>query len=665
MVLIILEITLCMLFFLLIYHLVIARTALHRFKRFYLLAALIVPITVPFIQIELPESSQAYIPVSDTFTQPILEIVTSSENPIQKSTPEKILPNEVVTETPVNEILNQRSINLQTILVLLYGTVSLILITRLVRNVYLIFKKFKASRKGVYQHINLAISEKSIAPFSFLNMVFISQKDFENQQIRDQLLTHEMGHIKQLHTIDIILLELIRALFWINPIYYFYGKAIRLNHEYLADSAVIKAHKNISSYQNLLLDFASRVNPSQLPLTSPFNYSITKKRFIMMTTKISKTAAILRISILMPLLALTTMSFTGTRDMLSERTSELLNSIPSELTRESRPDILPIAPENGAWLAVPFGETIFPDTEHKKVHVGIDIKADLGTPVRATASGTIEIATTGNRTYGTYIRIKHDDEYQTLYASLNELKVKTGERIEKGSIIGSVGKSIENSNTHLHYEVIKNGDQLNPQEFFEVDLVPKLTIPTMRWTIRDIPQRKTSSGKGIVFIITPLSKGMHSEGVTGFKYDSISYAATEQELTFYSSSFAKPIIKHKDDFNTEEIEVLNALRSVKASPTKRRSPEEKTVKRWLDPKAYAIWINNARVDNSEMAKYTAKDFSYYRRGRYRIDLKDTHKAEFRLMLYTEDVYQDLIRREKQTAKESEAINRELLKKIDF
>ena len=95
-------------------------------------------------------------------------------------------------------------------------------------------------------------------------------------------------HITQYHSVDIIFLELIRIFYWFNPVYLLYDRAIRINHEYLADHGVIHDDYDIKSYSDKLLSFIIR--RSNIPLASGSNHSFTKKRLLMLTKTKSKSS---------------------------------------------------------------------------------------------------------------------------------------------------------------------------------------------------------------------------------------------------------------------------------------------------------------------------------------------------------------------------------------
>lgn len=98
-------------------------------------------------------------------------------------------------------------------------------------------------------------------------------------------------------------------------------------------------------------------------------------------------------------------------------------------------------------------------------HQGIDLAASAGTPVWATADGTVVVAGKDGR-YGKTVLIDHGGGFRTRYAHLKKIEVKKGKRVERGDTIGRVGKSGNASGAHLHYEVIKNGAPVNPRGYF-------------------------------------------------------------------------------------------------------------------------------------------------------------------------------------------------------
>jgi bla regulator protein BlaR1 len=124
------------------------------------------------------------------------------------------------------------------------------------------------------------LSHKTL-PFTFLNFLFVEKGSFEEKALEKEILLHEWTHIRQKHSWDILLVEILRIAFWFHPLLLLYKRAIQLNHEFLADAAVTTKFQDKTSYQWLLLHKAS-LNQAGLSISSPFNFSSTKSRLIMM-----------------------------------------------------------------------------------------------------------------------------------------------------------------------------------------------------------------------------------------------------------------------------------------------------------------------------------------------------------------------------------------------
>ena len=124
------------------------------------------------------------------------------------------------------------------------------------------------------------------------------------------------------------------------------------------------------------------------------------------------------------------------------------------------PSINPVKGEH--HVSSKFGMRFHPVFKKKKFHRGMDFKAPTGTPVLATSNGEIIKVERHKKGYGKHIVIKHDNQYQTLYAHLNEIKVTKGQIVKIGDMIGTVGSTGLSSTPHLHYEVLKNGKAIDP-----------------------------------------------------------------------------------------------------------------------------------------------------------------------------------------------------------
>lgn len=129
-----------------------------------------------------------------------------------------------------------------------------------------------------------------------------------------------------------------------------------------------------------------------------------------------------------------------------------------------------LKPMEGYYSPNGFGKRMHPILGIFRIHEGLDIINDVGTPVYATGDGIVEYAGPSGGSYGTVIIINHGFGYQTLYAHLSKVLVRTGTKVKRGTVIARSGKSGLVSGPHLHYEVIYNGVKKNPIDYFLDDV---------------------------------------------------------------------------------------------------------------------------------------------------------------------------------------------------
>jgi murein DD-endopeptidase MepM/ murein hydrolase activator NlpD len=130
------------------------------------------------------------------------------------------------------------------------------------------------------------------------------------------------------------------------------------------------------------------------------------------------------------------------------------------------PAIQPVRNENLKRMASGFGYRSDPFTKARKFHEGMDFTAKMGTPVFASGDGIVARADNTASGFGNHIVIRHGFGYETLYAHLSRYKSRVGQYVKRGDIIGYVGSTGRSEAPHLHYEVHKNGDVVNPLNFY-------------------------------------------------------------------------------------------------------------------------------------------------------------------------------------------------------
>jgi beta-lactamase regulating signal transducer with metallopeptidase domain len=242
-----------------IYWVILKKLMFYHWNRFYILIGILVSFTFPFIN--LPEREMNN---SNPFTQ-------------------------LLHQFPVINIYNQTAPhnNVYSIIsfIFLLVTVLLLLIffTKLISLIG-IMRKSVAKPYGQYK---VRVVNKQITPFSFLTTIFLPS-ELENEE-KQMIVEHEQAHIKSLHSLDVLLFEVIQSLLWYNPVIWFLRKDALQNLEYIADHAVLKKNFNRQSYQLCLLKIGSSFT-LRLPVTS-FSSSGIRKRIIKMNHRERKPAS--------------------------------------------------------------------------------------------------------------------------------------------------------------------------------------------------------------------------------------------------------------------------------------------------------------------------------------------------------------------------------------
>ncbi len=274
----------------LFYKLLLENTSLHTAKRFFLLGSLIVSVLIPFIT--FTEYIEVAPVLTETFTQ------------IPYTTIETVEP----IAAPTNYV--------PYILGGIYSLGVLIFGFRFGRNMMRIYTKVRHNQILTKRSIFHVLLKLPVTPHSFFNYIFFSKRDYEAGDIPQEVMIHETAHVEQKHSWDIVFFELLRIVFWFNPLLYFIKHSIKLNHEFLADRTVLNKGAETANYQKILLDYSSQFSVPQM--AHAINYSSFKKRFTVMKTKTSKRATWLKGLLILPLLAVLIYGFSETKEEFVE-----------------------------------------------------------------------------------------------------------------------------------------------------------------------------------------------------------------------------------------------------------------------------------------------------------------------------------------------------------
>jgi len=272
-----------------LYWLLLRREKLFRFNRFFLIFSIVFSLIIPIISIpvhirENSERSNIITKVNNTLA--ILTAEPSATDPVTGPTIR-------ISDSPQKK---QLQVNFGNIVFLIYVSGVLVFMIRFCRNINSIRRQISSSEKQLYSGCTLALTVEKVNPYSFFGTIVLNKGDYQNKKIANGLLKHELEHIKQSHSYDVVLVEVIRIFYWFNPILLLFITAIKINHEYLADNEAINEPHDIKSYADSLINFICY--QKNVSLTSGFNPSLTRKRiFMLMRTGSGKISEGLRMFI--------------------------------------------------------------------------------------------------------------------------------------------------------------------------------------------------------------------------------------------------------------------------------------------------------------------------------------------------------------------------------
>ena len=281
----ILKTSICLTGFYLFYRLLLSKETFHRFNRVALLGILLLSQLIPFCEITVPEESE----VQQTLLT-IEQILTLADHVPQ--TEVEVLPSSIPLWLPV------------LLCIYLLGILFF-----LGRNLYSLSHMLQLLHGGrqekLEKGITLIIHDKNIAPFSWMKYVVISEKDL--QENGKEILIHEMAHVHNRHSIDLLISDICIIFQWFNPTSWLLKQELQNIHEYEADETVIRQGVNAKQYQLLLIKKA--VGTRLYSMANSFNHSKLKKRITMMLKEKSSPWARMKYLYVLPVAAITLTAF--------------------------------------------------------------------------------------------------------------------------------------------------------------------------------------------------------------------------------------------------------------------------------------------------------------------------------------------------------------------
>ncbi len=265
------------------YWLALRNKIFHQWNRFYLLAAVALSLMLPLLQFQL-----WYHPAEQTATSyKVLQTITTNETWFE----EELQPTAVASTYFTTERISMY----------LYLFVSLLILAGFVKALIHIFRLFKKYQHWKTEQLVFIDTDAKGTPFSFFNFIFWNRNiPFESTQ-GQQIFAHELVHVKEKHSFDKLLLNLLLIIFWINPFFWLIRKELSMIHEFIADRKAVQ-DQDSSALAAMIL--ATAFPGHTLPFTNPFFYSPIKRRLLMLSKlKNPKVSYISRL-LLLPLLTI-------------------------------------------------------------------------------------------------------------------------------------------------------------------------------------------------------------------------------------------------------------------------------------------------------------------------------------------------------------------------
>lgn len=287
------------------------------------------------------------------------------------------------------------------------------------------YRKIEPKKSKKYRNILLFILGSSL--FGFVGLLFLLntnlvntpkelslEREVQNYELQYDILNKKMQQIEQvLANIEDRDNNIYRLYFEANPI---------PEEQRRAGFGGINRYKSLEGFNN-----------SEIIINATKRLDIIQKQMVIQSKSLDEIAK------------------------LAEEKEKLLASIPA---------IQPVRNEDLTRMASGFGWRTDPFTKARKMHKGMDFTAQRGTPIYASGDGKVTRADNRSSGYGKHIRIDHGYGYLSLYAHLSKYNVSKGQKVKRGDLIGFVGNTGRSEAPHLHYEVWKDGEKINPINFY-------------------------------------------------------------------------------------------------------------------------------------------------------------------------------------------------------
>lgn len=436
--------------FLMVYEIFLQKETYFKSNRIYLIASSILSLIIPLIQFKGIQEN-----ISTAYVVYLPEVILNPESIVQPAN---------ATNSEINYL----------IIIFWTGLIisSLLFIIKL-GSIFKLILTNKVKKEGQY---NLIILDNNQSVFSFFNYIFVTKNLLKNNKL--EIIQHELIHVKQKHSIDLLWFELVKIVQWFNPFIYIYQKRISLLHEYLADEVVLK-NKNADKYLKALL--SETFNIKNISFINQFyKHSLIKKRIVMITKKKSQSISKLKYLVVIPILLIMLILSAFQNKSIGIYTNTYFKKTDSinqeRVINFSEVDKVPVYPGckgTESELKACFQEKI---SEFVNNNINMDMADQLNLPDGIKRIFVLFTINSSGKVVNIKVRAPHkklEEETIRVIKSLPEMKpaIFKGERVGvKYSLPIAIMIGTNKNNDNLFVQ--KNKFEINAVPFSKIDEVP-------------------------------------------------------------------------------------------------------------------------------------------------------------------------------------------------
>jgi len=579
------------------YHLALRNKKFHQYNRFYLLGSVIISILIPFLQIPL------YFEETEMKSSVVLQTLQTISSPVAE--PESVVPG-VVSQAPA-------SFNWNIALYGLYLLAIAMMLTRILfslRKIRLIIKNHPVEELDGIRFIN---TTEPGTPYSFFRWLFWNKKIELRSEKGEQIFRHEIFHIQQKHSLDILFMELVTAIFWINPFFHLIKREQKAIHEFLADQFALRKTDKWEYAELLLMQALS----TQQHLVNPFFHNQIKRRIAMITNPQKTSHRYLRKILVLPITAAVMILFAFTYK----------NKDAEPVTR-------------GAETI-----TIVVDAGHGGIDQGVKSPDNKYTEAQLNLELAKKIQALAGEYNVNVIMTRTDDNLPGGATTINQGLINRANIVNStkpGAFISvhinATGKQVNHSSSGIEAYITKDRSNAHDRLLASTILKEMAGVYNTRMEIR---QRKEAA----VFILDKtICPAVLLECGYMSNPDDLAFITESKNQEKIARAILSGLVKYADgDVGYNGITPTDSLPSVElwlaASSPSKKSPTTEQLKKWADGKIYGVWLDGKRIANTSLENYKPADFGIYFVSKLEKNATNYGKHYYQVDLMTHNYYE--------------------------